>query len=72
MKTSTSKRDATNKRVSAMIFAKLYQQYITKAEKKGRTKAEVDKTSSSKTQNQTYECTYGTQNASGFPQSRGV
>src|SRR5215510_13501756 len=33
---------ATNKRVYAMIFAKIYPLYIAKAEKKGRTKAEVD------------------------------
>ena len=33
---------ATNKRVYAMIFAKIYPLYIAKAKKKGRTKAEVD------------------------------
>lgn len=31
-----------NKRVFAMSFASVYPHYITKAEKKGRTKAEVD------------------------------
>lgn len=35
--------EATLKRVSAMQFAKLYPLYVTKAERKGRTKAEVDK-----------------------------
>ena len=35
--------EATLKRVYAMIFAKVYPLYIAKAEKKGRTKAEVDK-----------------------------
>jgi hypothetical protein len=34
--------EATLKRVYAMIFAKVYPLYITKAEKKGRTKDEVD------------------------------
>ncbi len=34
--------DATLKRVYAMIFAKVYPLYIAKAEKKGRTKKEVD------------------------------
>ena len=34
--------EATLKRVYAMIFAKVYPMYITKAEKKGRTKEEVD------------------------------
>ncbi|MBP7741558.1 MAG: DUF2200 domain-containing protein [Candidatus Pacebacteria bacterium] len=34
--------EATLKRVYAMIFAKVYPMYITKAEKKGRTKDEVD------------------------------
>ncbi len=33
---------ATLKRVYAMIFAKVYPMYIAKAEKKGRTKEEVD------------------------------
>jgi hypothetical protein len=31
-----------NKRVYAMAFASVYPHYITKAERKGRTKAEVD------------------------------
>lgn len=35
--------EATLKRVYAMIFAKVYPLYIAKAEKKGRTKDEVDK-----------------------------
>jgi hypothetical protein len=35
-------KDATIKRVYAMIFARVYPLYIAKAEKKGRTKAEVD------------------------------
>jgi hypothetical protein len=34
---------ATLARVYAMVFAKVYPMYIAKAEKKGRTKAEVDK-----------------------------
>lgn len=34
--------EATLKRVYAMVFAKVYPMYITKAEKKGRTKEEVD------------------------------
>lgn len=34
--------EATLKRVYAMIFAKVYPMYIAKAEKKGRTKEEVD------------------------------
>lgn len=34
--------EATLKRVYAMIFASVYPLYIAKAEKKGRTKAEVD------------------------------
>ncbi len=34
--------EVTLKRVSAMIFAKVYPMYIAKAEKKGRTKEEVD------------------------------
>ena len=34
--------EATLKRVYAMIFAKVYPMYVTKAEKKGRTKEEVD------------------------------
>ncbi len=34
--------EATLKRVYAMIFAKVYPMYIAKAEKKGRTKDEVD------------------------------
>ncbi len=35
--------ETTLKRVYAMIFAKVYPMYIAKAEKKGRTKEEVDK-----------------------------
>lgn len=35
--------EATLKRVYAMIFAKVYPFYVAKAEKKGRTKEEVDK-----------------------------
>jgi hypothetical protein len=35
--------EATLKRVYAMIFAKVYPMYVAKAEKKGRTKSEVDK-----------------------------
>ena len=35
--------EKTLKRVYAMIFAKVYPMYIAKAEKKGRTKEEVDK-----------------------------
>lgn len=35
--------EATLKRVYALIFAKVYPLYIAKAEKKGRTKDEVDK-----------------------------
>lgn len=31
-----------NPRVNAMVFARVYPMYIAKAEKKGRTKAEVD------------------------------
>ena len=42
MKTSASKRDTTNKRVYAIIFANLYPLYVAKAKKKGRTKKEVD------------------------------
>ncbi len=34
--------DATLKRVYAMVLAKVYPLYIAKAERKGRTKAEVD------------------------------
>lgn len=34
--------EATLKRVYAMVFAKVYPMYIAKAEKKGRTKDEVD------------------------------
>ncbi len=34
--------EATLKRVYAMVFAKVYPLYIAKAEKKGRTKEEVD------------------------------
>lgn len=34
--------EATLKRVYAMIFAKVYPMYVAKAERKGRTKAEVD------------------------------
>lgn len=34
--------EATLKRVYAMPFAKVYPMYVTKAEKKGRTKNEVD------------------------------
>jgi hypothetical protein len=34
--------EATIKRVYAMVFAKVYPLYIAKAEKKGRTKEEVD------------------------------
>lgn len=37
-----SENQATLKRVYAMIFANVYPFYIAKAEKKGRTKAEVD------------------------------
>ncbi|MBP9760384.1 MAG: DUF2200 domain-containing protein [Candidatus Pacebacteria bacterium] len=37
-----STSEATLKRVYAMIFAKVYPLYIAKAEKKGRTKEEVD------------------------------
>jgi hypothetical protein len=37
-----SKNAATLKRVSAMIFANVYPLYVAKAERKGRTKAEVD------------------------------
>src|SRR4051794_25599257 len=32
----------TNERVSKMVFAKVYPLYVAKAERKGRTKAEVD------------------------------
>ena len=32
----------TNDRIFAMAFAKVYPLYVTKAERKGRTKAEVD------------------------------
>ena len=32
----------TNERVSKMVFANVYPHYIAKAEKKGRTKSEVD------------------------------
>ena len=35
--------EATLKRVYAMVFARVYPMYITKAERKGRTKEEVDK-----------------------------
>ena len=35
--------EATLKRVYTMVFAKVYPMYIAKAEKKGRTKDEVDK-----------------------------
>jgi hypothetical protein len=35
--------EATLKRVYNMIFAKVYPMYIAKAERKGRTKTEVDK-----------------------------
>lgn len=35
--------EATLKRVYAMTFGKVYPMYITKAERKGRTKNEVDK-----------------------------
>jgi hypothetical protein len=35
--------EATLKRVYGYIFAKVYPMYVTKAERKGRTKAEVDK-----------------------------
>ncbi len=35
--------EATLKRVYAMTFAKVYPLYVAKAERKGRTKAEVDK-----------------------------
>ena len=35
--------EATLKRVYAIVFAKVYPMYIAKAEKKGRTKDEVDK-----------------------------
>lgn len=34
--------EATLKRVYAMVFAKVYPLYVTKAERKGRTKEEVD------------------------------
>jgi hypothetical protein len=34
--------DKTKQRVYGMIFAKVYPHYVAKAEKKGRTKAEVD------------------------------
>lgn len=34
--------EATLRRVYAMVFAKVYPMYIAKAEKKGRTKEEVD------------------------------
>jgi hypothetical protein len=34
--------EASNKRVRAMIFGRVYPMYIAKAERKGRTKAEVD------------------------------
>ncbi len=37
-----SSSEATLKRVYGYIFAKVYPMYITKAEKKGRTKEEVD------------------------------
>jgi hypothetical protein len=39
---STSKPPAPRHRVFAMSFASVYPHYIAKAEKKGRTKAEVD------------------------------
>ncbi len=35
-------KPATLKRIYAMIFANVYPMYVTKAERKGRTKAEVD------------------------------
>lgn len=38
-----SPNEATLKRVYSMAFAKVYPMYIAKAEKKGRTKNEVDK-----------------------------
>lgn len=38
-----SPNEATLQRVYAIIFAKVYLMYIAKAEKKGRTKEEVDK-----------------------------
>ena len=41
-KQSPEKQAATNKRVFAMPFARVYPLYIQKAEKKGRTKSEVD------------------------------
>lgn len=34
--------DKTNARVAAMAFSKVYPLYVTKVEKKGRTKAELD------------------------------
>lgn len=36
-------KSQSNHRVYAIPFASVYPHYITKAEKKGRTKAEVDK-----------------------------
>jgi hypothetical protein len=42
MNNTKLKNAATMKRVSAMIFANVYPLYIAKAERKGRTKAEVD------------------------------
>ena len=34
--------DATNQRIAQMSFAKVYPLYVTKVEKKGRTRAELD------------------------------
>lgn len=42
MKTDKAKEDKTLQRVRAMIFADVYPLYVAKAERKGRTKAEVD------------------------------
>lgn len=39
---ATAKTEARWKRVYAMSFASVYPMYVAKAEKKGRTKAEVD------------------------------
>ena len=41
-KQSAEKQAATNQRLFAMPFARVYPLYIEKAEKKGRTKSEVD------------------------------
>ena len=39
---TTDKAEATLRRVAAMSFVSVYRHYLSKAERKGRTKAEVD------------------------------